>query len=107
MCGIETGTAMLISAALMAGGTAASMMMTPTMPQQDLTDYGMLSATQEKANADADAARARQEEARKREELRQNQLAAEGIKTSDTGTTDLKITKQVLGVTTPEDEETA
>ena len=96
--GIGTGTAMLIGTALIAGGTAASYMMTPKTPTQDLTDYDLLRRTQEEANAESDAAQARIEEARKREELRQNQMAAEGILTSDEGAQTLSIRKQVLGV---------
>lgn len=96
--GIETSTALLIGAAVSAASAAASIAMTPTMPQQDTTDYELLKTTQEQANAESDAAKARIEEARKREELRQQQMGAEGILTSDSGVEPLSIRKQVLGV---------
>lgn len=95
--GIETGTAIAISAAIAAASTAASVMMTPTTPTQDTTDYDLLRRTQEEANAESDAAQARIEEARKREQLRQQQMAAEGILTSDEGVAPLSVRQQVLG----------
>lgn len=87
--GIATGTALLISAALTAAGTAASMMFTPTAPQVDNTDYDMLRKTQEAADVEAADAQSRIEEARKREELRQQMLGSNNVKTSDTGASNL------------------
>ena len=105
--GIETGTAMLIGTALMAAGTAASYMSTPSMPQMDMTNYDLLRQTQDQANAESDAARARMDEARKREELRQQQIFARDIKTSETGADvdRIGVKNQVLGNADEKDEE--
>lgn len=95
--GIETGTAMLVSAALMAAGTAASYAMTPKAPSQDMTNYDLLRQTQEQANAESEAARARQEEAKRREELRTQQMYGQDIKTSETGSNVLDVKDSTLG----------
>ena len=95
--GIETGTAMLISAAVMAAGTAASLAMSPTAPKMDTTDYDLLRKTQAEADAESAAAKARIEEARKREELRQQYLFAKDVLTTDEGADGLAIRNQVLG----------
>lgn len=88
--------AMIASAAISAAGVAYSTSVTSPM-QQDTTDYELLRQTQEAADAESEAAKARIEEARKREELRQQQMGAAGILTSETGTTSLSVRDQVLG----------
>lgn len=95
--GIETGTAMLISAAVMAASTAATIAMTPTTPSVDNTDYDLLRKTQEAADAESAEAQARIDEARKREELRQQNLFAKDVLTTDTGAEGLAVRNQVLG----------
>jgi hypothetical protein len=82
-----------------AAGTAASYAMTPKMPQMDMTNYDLLRQTQEQADAESEAAKARMEEARKREELRQQQMFASDIKTSEVGADSVGVKNQVLGKT--------
>ena len=101
--GITEGTAMLIGSLLMAGGTAASVAMTPKMPQQDLTDYELLQRTKEQTETDSQESQSRIDEARKREELRQQQFA-QNIYTGDEGTPSLSVTNQVLGVKDKEEK---
>lgn len=95
--GIETGTALLISGALSAVTTAASYLMTPRAPMQDMTNYDLLRQTQEQANAESEAAKARQDEARRREELRTQQMYGQNIKTSENGANVLDIKETTLG----------
>ena len=97
--GIETGTAMLIGAIVSAASAAVSVMSTPQMPKMDTTDYDMLRRTREKADVEAAESQARIDEARKREELRQQQALAGSVLTSDEGAESLDIRQQVLGVT--------
>lgn len=87
--------AMIASAAISAAG--AVYQTTLTSPMQDTTDYELLRQTQEAADAESESAKARIEEARKREELRQQQLGASSILTSETGTSSLSVRDQVLG----------
>lgn len=98
---------MLIGTALTLAGTAASYLSTPKTPQMDMTNYDLLRQTQEQANAESEAAKARMEEARKREELRQQQMFAQDILTSETGADVGKIgvKNQVLGSDEEKDEE--
>ena len=94
--GIETGTAMLISAGMMLAGTAASYALTPKAPSQDMTNYDMLRQTQEQADAESEAAKARQAEAMKREQLRTQQMYGQDIKTSETGADALGVKETTL-----------
>lgn len=94
---------MLISAAVMAAGTAATIASSYTAPM-DTTDYDLLRRTKEEADAESEAAKARIEEARKKEELRQQQMAASGIMTSEVGTEGLSVRNQVLGAPKQDDE---
>lgn len=95
--GIGTGTAMLISTALMAAGTAASYAMTPKAPMQDTTNYDLLRQTQQEADAESEAAKARQSEAQRREELRVQQMYGQDIHTSERGSNVLDIKETTLG----------
>lgn len=95
--------AMAISAAAMVAGTALSYAMTPKAPSQDLTNYDMLWNAQEEADADNEAAKARQSEAKRREELRTQQMYGQDIKTSERGANVLDIKETTLGDT---DEDT-
>lgn len=98
---------MLISTAVSALSAVGSYMMTPRMPQQDTTNYDLLRQTQAAADAESAEAKARIEEARKREELRQQQLAGQNIKTSEAGADmdGLTVKNVVLGSTKKKDEE--
>lgn len=91
--------AAIASAAVAAAGTGYQIYSQATAPVTDTTDYAMLAETQAAADAESAAALALVEEARKREELRQSQLASSGIKTTDTGTESLSVVDQVLGGT--------
>lgn len=93
-----TGAA-IASAIIAAAGTGYQIYSQATAPVQDTTDYDLLAQTQAAADAESEAAKALVEEARKREELRQQQLATTGIKTSETGTESLSVIDQVLGGT--------
>ena len=95
--GIGTGTAMLISTALMAAGTAASYAMTPKNPSMDMTNYDLLRQTQQEADAESEAAKARQLEAKRREELRTQQMYGQDIKTSENGANVLDVKETTLG----------
>ena len=88
-----------IAAVTAIAGTAASYALTPKAPQMDMTNYDLLRQTQDQANAESEAAKARMEEARKREELRQQQMFAADILTSETGADADKVgvRNQVLG----------
>ncbi|MDR2056577.1 MAG: hypothetical protein LBQ10_12040 [Desulfovibrio sp.] len=99
--GLEIGAGMALVSGLL------SYAITPKSPSMDMTNYDLLRQTQEQANAESDAARARIEEARKREELRQQQLAGQNILTSDTGadTDSIGVRNQVLGSSDDEDDE--
>ena len=88
---------MAISALSMLAATAVSYAMTTTAPTQDLTDYDALRRTQEQADAEAEAQKQQRLEAKKREELRMQQMYGRDIKTSETGTEDLAVKNQVLG----------
>lgn len=70
----------------------------------DATNYELLMQTQKQANAESEAAKAKIEEAKKREELRQQQLAGQNILTSDSGVDSNKVgvKNQVLGSQTDE-----
>ena len=96
---------MLISTALMAAGTAASYALTPKAPSQDMTNYDLLRQTQEQADAESAAAKARQEEAKRREELRTQQMYGQDVKTSETGANVLDIKETTLGEDDKEDTE--
>jgi ribosomal protein L9 len=78
-------------------GGLISYFLTPKSPAYDATNYNLLRQTQEQANADSDAAKARIEEARKREELRQQQMQNASILTSDTGADALSVRSGILG----------
>ena len=78
-------------------GGLLSYALTPKSPSYDATTYSLLMETQKQANADSDEAKARIEEARKREELRQQQLQNASILTSDAGADVLSVRESVLG----------
>ena len=88
---------MFISAASMVVGTALSYAMTPKSPSQDLTNYDLLRQTQEEADAEGEAAKARQSEAKRREELRTQQMYGQDIETSERGANILDIKETTLG----------
>lgn len=92
-----TGATLAIGALSMLAATAVSYAMTPTAPTQDMTDYDALRRTQEQADAEAEAQKQQQLEAKKREELRMQQMYGRDIKTSETGVDDLAVKNQVLG----------
>ena len=97
---------MFVQAGSMIVGSLLSYALTPKSPTVDMTNYDLLRQTQEQANAESDAAKARIEEARKREELRQQQLFGQNIMTSDVGadTDRIGFRKQVLGKTDDDDD---
>ena len=95
--GMEPGTWAAVGAIVSALGTAASVAMTPTAPAIDTTDYDLLKRTREQADAESESAKARIEEARKREELRQQQMYASDVMTSDAGAASIGVRNQVLG----------
>lgn len=103
------GTEVLVGvgASLLAG--ALSYAMTPKAPSMDMTNYDLLRQTQEQADAESDAAKARMEEARKREELRMQQMYGQDIKTSDVGADvdSIGVKNQVLGDQDDDTEEQA
>jgi hypothetical protein len=70
--------------------------LSPKKPSYDATNYDLLRQTQEQANADSDAAKARIEEAAKREKLRQQALAGQNILTADTGDESLPGSKDIV-----------
>jgi hypothetical protein len=86
-------------------GGLLSYALTPKSPSYDATNYSMLMETQKQANADSDAAKARIEEARKREELRQQQLQNSSILTSDTGADVLSVRNGILGDDDEDDDD--
>ena len=89
---------MLIGSAMSLVGAGASYLMTPKSSNMDTTNYEMLAETQRQANEESDAAQARIEEARKREELRQQSLQYSDVLTSDSGDdSNLNKTTGVLG----------
>ena len=92
-----TAATLAIGALSMIASTAISYAMTPSTPSQDLTDYDMLRRTQEQADAEAEAQKQQQLEAKKREELRMQQMYGRDIKTSENGVEDLAVKNQVLG----------
>jgi len=87
----------------MLAATAVSYAMTPTAPTQDLTDYDMLRRTQEQADAEAEEQKQQRLEAKKREELRMQQMYGRDINTTETGVKDLAVKNQVLGSKDDED----
>ena len=100
---------MAISAGAMLVSSLVSYAMTPKSPSMDMTNYDMLMKTQNEADAESEAAKARIEEARKREELRQQQMQGQDILTSDTGadTDRIGVRNQVLGSQNDDDQEVA
>ena len=92
-----------LSAAIIGGSflvsSLASYALSPKAPSTDATNYELLMQTQAQANAESEAAKAKIEEAKKREELRQQQLAGQNILTSDSGvdTSKVGVKDQVLG----------
>lgn len=93
------GAELAISAASMLAASLISYAVTPKSPTMDATNYELLMQTQDQANAESEAAKAKIEEAKKREELRQQQLAGQNILTSDSGadTSKVGVKDQVLG----------
>ena len=93
------GTELAIGAASMIAASLISYAATPKSPTMDATNYDLLMQTQNQANAESEAAKAKIEEAKKREELRQQQLAGQNILTSDSGvdTNKVGVKDQVLG----------
>lgn len=93
------GTELAIGAASMLAASLISYAVTPKSPTMDATNYDLLMQTQNQANAESEAAKAKIEEAKKREELRQQQLAGQNILTSDSGvdTSKVGVKDQVLG----------
>ena len=93
------GTELAIGAASMLAASMISYAVTPKSPTMDATNYDLLMQTQNQANAESEAAKAKIEEAKKREELRQQQLAGQNILTSDSGadTSKVGVKDQVLG----------
>jgi len=83
----------------MLAASLISYAVTPKSPTMDATNYELLMQTQDQANAESEAAKAKIEEAKKREELRQQQLAGQNILTSDSGadTSKVGVKDQVLG----------
>ena len=83
----------------MLAASLISYAVTPKSPTMDATNYELLMQTQNQANAESEAAKAKIEEAKKREELRQQQLAGQNILTSDSGvdTSKVGVKDQVLG----------
>ena len=98
------GTELAIGAASMLAASLISYAVTPKSPTMDATNYELLMQTQNQANAESEAAKAKIEEAKKREELRQQQLAGQNILTSDSGvdTNKVGVKDQVLGSQTDE-----
>lgn len=94
---------MAIGAASMLAGSLISYALTPKSPSQDMTNYDLLRQTQEQADAESEAAKARQDEARRREELRTNQMYGQDIKTSENGAKELDVKEATLG---SDDEDT-
>ncbi|KAF5079242.1 hypothetical protein DSECCO2_131580 [anaerobic digester metagenome] len=90
---------MAIMGASFLASSLLSYALTPKSPSMDATNYELLMQTQKQANAESEAAKARIEEAKKREELRQQQLAGQNILTSDNGVDSNKVgvKDQVLG----------
>ena len=88
----------------MLAASLISYAVTPKSPTMDATNYELLMQTQNQANAESEAAKAKIEEAKKREELRQQQLAGQNILTSDSGvdTNKVGVKDQVLGSQTDE-----
>lgn len=93
------GTELAIGAASFLASSLISYAITPKSPSMDATNYDLLMQTQNQANAESEAAKAKIEEAKKREELRQQQLAGQNILTSDSGADTSKVgaKDQVLG----------
>lgn len=90
---------MAITGASFLASSLLSYALTPKSPTIDATNYELLMQTQKDADAESEAAKAKIEEARKREELRQQQLAGQNILTSDSGADTSKVgaKNQVLG----------
>lgn len=88
---------MMASAAGMIIGGLLSYAMTPKDAGGDVTNYDLLRKTQEQADADAAEAKARQDEAKRREELRTQQMYGQDIKTSERGANKLGVKEQSLG----------
>lgn len=97
------GMSMAAGALAMVATTALSYALTPKSPSMDMTNYDMLRQTQAEADAESEAAKARQDEARRREELRTQQMYGQDIKTSEVGAKDLDVKETTLGA----DEDTA
>ena len=95
---------MAIMGASFLASSLLSYALTPKSTSMDATNYELLMQTQKQANAESEAAKARIEEAKKREELRQQQLAGQNILTSDSGVDSNKVgvKDQVLGSQTDE-----
>ena len=83
----------------MLASSLISYAVTPKSPSMDMTNYDLLRQTQEQADTESAAAKARIEEARKREELRTQQMYGKDIMTSEVGADVDKvgIKNQVLG----------
>ena len=93
------GTELAIGAAAFLASSLVSYAVTPKSPSMDMTNYDMLRQTQQQADTESEAAKARIEEARKREELRTQQMYGKDIMTSEVGADVDKvgIKNQVLG----------
>ena len=74
---------------------------------QQMQQQELLRRTQEQADPDGDEARARQEEAKRREELRQQQMYGYDVITGDAGadTSRIGVRNQVLGADDDYDDE--
>lgn len=95
---------MAISAVTALVGGLLSYAMTPKAPTQNMTNYDLLRQTQQQADAESEAAKARQDEARRREELRTQQMYGQDIKTSEVGAKALGVRETTLGA---DDDDTA
>lgn len=71
--------------------------MQPRQAAVDGTDYALLAQTQRETEAQAEAVKQKKEEARKREALRQQQLAGRDVLTGDTGSAPIGAKEQILG----------
>lgn len=90
----------------MLAGTALSYWLSPKSPGTDSTNYSLLMQTQRQADLEAEEAKAAREEAKKREELRMQQMYGRDIHTSEVGadTDKVGVRNQVLGSKDDADE---
>ena len=88
---------MLTQAVSALAGTGLGLLMTPGESSQGAIDYAALRQIENEKSAEAAEQRAKQAEARRREELRVQSMYGQDVLTSDSGDDDLTVKQAVLG----------